>query len=138
MVDISRSIRKRNVRDVALFLQKLVDKFHFSENGTHASLETFSFISTLHNKFSDTYYHSKSNFQQLIDRTIYRLRRLSLPTRLDLALKKADEEMFTFENGNRPGVQSVLVIFTDGRTFRRYRKPHNYMPAVRDLKVRQP
>ena len=35
-------------------------------------------------------------------------------TKLDLGLKKVEEEMFTEEAGDRPEVPNVLIIITDG------------------------
>lgn len=39
-----------------------------------------------------------------------------MPTRLDKALLKADEEMFIKENGDRAGVPSVMLLYTDGKS----------------------
>ena len=67
----------------------------------------------------------------LIDISINKLR---APTRLDFALEKANDLMFTEESGDRPGERNVLVLFTDGHTshktdFAKYAK------YIKDLKV---
>ena len=37
-------------------------------------------------------------------------------TRLDRALTTANQDMFTADSGQRPGVPSVMVLMTDGKT----------------------
>lgn len=94
-------------------LTTLVRQFNISEDGTHVSFETFAKTSTVHNYFNDTNYYTEKAILDLINSNIHKLTK---PTRLDLALQKADKEMFTEKSGNRAGVKSVLVLFTDGRS----------------------
>ena len=70
----------------------------------------------------------------LIDNSITKLTK---PTRLDLALQQADEEMFTDENGDRPGVRSVMMLFTDGRSHPKKTAVEKYISTTFNLKVRQ-
>ena len=101
-----------------------------SQNGSHVSFETFAANSILHNAFNDTAFHRNEQMNGLIDRGI---NKLTQPTRLDLALSKADEEMFSAANGGRAGVCSVLLLLTDGRSHPRQTK--DYSKAISSLKV---
>lgn len=111
-------------------LKQLIQQFDISEDGTHISFETFAKESQLHNTFKSEYFHSNKAMVALIQGSI---RKLTQPTRLDKALFKADQEMFTEENGDRAGVPSVMLLYTDGKS---HRDTEDYMPAVISLKVR--
>ena len=84
-----------------------------SQHGTHVTLETFAADSVLHNKFVDESAHNIEAIENLVDEKIDKL---TMPTRLDYAIFKADEEMFIEENGDRAGVRSVMVLYTDGKS----------------------
>lgn len=114
VVDTTRSIKENNIPKVKTVLQQLIQKFDISENGTHVSLETFDNESTLHNTFKNSSFYSKEAILTLITDDINELFK---PTRLDVALRTAKYEMFSDVNGNRPGVEKALVLFTDGRSF---------------------
>ena len=100
-----------------------------SENGTHVSLETFAAESVLHNNFKNGSFYSVKAMEGLIDKSIGKL---SQPTRLDYALFQADDEMFSHESGNRAGVRSVMVLYTDGKS---HPDTKDFMGAVANLKV---
>ena len=114
VVDTTQSIKQNNVPKVKAVLEQLIQRFDISENGTHVSLETFTSESTLQNTFNNASYYSKDAVLDLISSSVNELFR---PTRLDLALETAKMEMFGEENGCRPGVRKVLVLFTDGRSY---------------------
>ena len=90
-----------------------MNQFDVSPSGTHVSFETFDKGSTLHNKFNDDNYHSNKAIDDLITNS---LNDLNKPTRLDIALKTAKEQMFTEQSGQRRGVRSAMVLYTDGRS----------------------
>jgi len=113
VVDTTKSIKKENVPKLKRALKLFLRKFDVSEDGTHVSLETFAKDSEIHNYFKDTGYYSEKEVVDLIDSSIGKLTK---PTRLDHAIQKADEDMFTEESGDRPGVRSVMLLFTDGRS----------------------
>ena len=132
MVDTTKSIKEDNIPKLKQALELLVQQFDVSEDGTRVSLETFAKDSTLHNKFSDSNYHSEEAVLKLINDGISKLTK---PTRLDKAIQMADEEMFTKESGDRPGVLSVMVLLTDGKSH-----PNTdvarYLEDIKDIKVR--
>ena len=110
-------------------LQNLVNQFDVSPSGTHVSFETFHYRSTLHNKFNDDNYHSNKAIDDLITRSLNKLRQ---PTRLDIALKTGNEAMFTMQSGQRPGVQSAMILYTDGRS---HPRTEDFFPDIAALKV---
>ena len=113
MVDTTKSLHQRNVPILKEALVLLVQEFDISEDKTHVSLETFNKRATVHNKFNDPDYWSLNAVIDLINTSIDDLKS---PTRLDYALQRANDTMYTEANGDRPGQRNVLVLFTDGRT----------------------
>ena len=113
LVDATKSIEYKNIPKLKAALQHLVKQFDVAADRTHVSFETFNKESTLHNKFNDENYHSNKAIEDLITNSLDELKQ---PTRLDIALKTAKEFMFTEESGQRPGVRSAMVLYTDGRS----------------------
>jgi len=113
LVDTTRSIKYENLPKLKEALVNLVNQFDVSPDGTHISLETFDRTSTLHNKFNDSRYHSNKAINDLITRNLTKLRQ---PTRLVKAIGTAKNLMFTKQSGQRAGVRSVMVLFTDGKS----------------------
>ena len=113
VADRTGSIKWRNVPKLKAALQLLVQRFDISADKTHVSYLTFATRSKLHNKFNNAAYHSQGAIVALLSRSI---RKLRSPTRLDRAMKAANEQMFTLKNGLRPGVGKALVLYTDGKT----------------------
>ena len=132
VVDTTKSIKEVNIPKLKRTLKLLVQQFDISEKRTHVSLETFDKTGTLHNKFRDSNYHSEGAVFTLIEDSI---NKLGKPTRLDHAIQTA-EEMFTKENGDRTGVPSVMVLFTDGKSHPKT-DVAKYMKDIKDIKVRQ-
>ncbi len=133
VVDTTKSIKAANVPKLKKALTDLVKQFAVAEDGTHVSFQTFAKESVIHNYFNDANYYSEEAVLALIDNGISKLTK---PTRLDKALQMADEEMFTEESGDRPGVRSVMVLFTDGRSHPRQTDVEKYRTDVQDMKVR--
>lgn len=130
VVDTTKSIERKNVPVLRRSLKKLIQEFDISEEGVHISFETFAKDSKLHNKFNDESFHSNKAMMSLIQKSI---KKLTMPTRLDKALFKADREMFIKENGDRAGVPSVMLLYTDGKS---HPETEDFVPAVISLRVR--
>ena len=131
MVDTTKSIKYENLPILKDALRHLVNQFDVSPKRTHVSLQTFDRRSTLHNKFNDDNYHSNKAINDLITNNITKL---DQPTRLDKALKMAREFMFRDESGQRAGVRSAMVLYTDGRS---HRDTEDFILDVEAIKVRQ-
>ena len=132
VVDTTKSIGFQNIPKLKGFLRQLVQRFEISKDGTHVSLETFDKESTLHNKFNNDDYYSQKAVLELIEENISKQ---SQPTRLDKALNLADEEMFVHGNGERAGVRSVMVLFSDGKSHPRLTVKEDYTRRVASLQV---
>ena len=130
LADTTKSIKYENLPKVKGALRNLVNHFDVSPSGTHVSLETFHKKSTLHNKFNDENYHSNKAIDDLITSS---LNKLSQPTRLDRALTTANRQMFTKQSGQRLGIGSAMVLYTDGRSHPATKK---YLQEIATLKVR--
>lgn len=128
VVDTTKSIGRRNVPFLRNFLKRLIQNVGVSQYGSHVSFETFAANSILHNKFDDPSSYSSAALSSLINKGV---KKLTKPTRLDYALFKADKQMFTGEGGDRAGVSSVMVLFTDGRS---HPTTTDYSNAVSSLK----
>ena len=133
MVDTTKSIKQKNIPPLKNALKQIVKQFDISEDGTHVSLETFAKSSTLHNSFNDSNYHNEQAVLDLIDSSIGKLTK---PTRLDYAIQMANETLFTKKNGDRPEVQSVMVLFADGRSHPDT-DVEQYVKDVKSIKVWQ-
>ena len=134
VVDTTKSIKEENIPNLKEALKGLVQQFDVSNDGTHVSFETFAKTSIIHNSFKDNKYRSEDAVLSLMDKEIDKMGKI---TRLDLALQKANDEMFTEKNGDRPGVRTVMVLFTDGRSHPRQTDVDTILTAVSDMKVRQ-
>ena len=130
MVDMTKSIKARNVPKLIASIEDLLNQFTISASETHVSLETFASDSKLHNTFKDEAFYSQAAMLGLLKNSTKKLRN---PTRLDKAIKMANELMFTEQNGDRPGVPSVVVIYSDGRS--KPEKTENFLEDIKSLKV---
>ena len=113
IVDTTKSIKEVNIPILQNALKHLIEEFDIGSDRTHVSLETFSNEATLHNKFSDEQYHNEAALLELITNSV---NDLAQPTRLDKALVLSKDEMFAEENGLRSDAQTVVVLYTDGRS----------------------
>ena len=130
-MDKTKSIQKRNIRQLRSALEHLVQRFNISEEGTHVSLGTFERKGKLHNKFKQVDFHSEDAVLDLIERRIND--RLRMPTRLDRGIDMAANQMFTKQNGLREGVRKVLVLYTDGKS---HPNTETFYLNVVEMKVR--
>ena len=72
----------------------------------------YNIRSTMLLRFNEADKQNPSVIKGILQRT----EKLGRKTFTDIAIKKAGDEMFTAEGGDRPDKQDVLLILTDGRT----------------------
>lgn len=110
ILDISKSIKIRNLKHLKQFLARFVDHFNVSPTGSRIGLIRFNkkayfdfdFNKHLSNAKVKAAFHAIEN-------------KLGWQTRTDRALKKAEEALFTVEHGDRPDRINFLFVFTDGK-----------------------
>ena len=113
VADHTESIHQDKFKLLKGFLLELTDSMDISAATTHEAVITFAGTPTVLNTFGNINYHSNENMSILV----YKIGdKLSHPTRIDLALKAANEQLFTKEGGDRPDFPNSLVLLTDGKT----------------------
>lgn len=112
VLDKSKSVKIPNLKKVIEFLGKLVKNFNPAPDGDHFGFVTFNKKAQMEFKFSDSQFHDKD---ALLKKIAQEPLTLQLKTRTDLALKMADEELFTEAGGDRPDKPNILIVLTDGK-----------------------
>jgi Mg-chelatase subunit ChlD len=107
LLDSSGSLKADYQREKD-FMKTLTKSFGISKHGSRASVITFSGKADLSIKFN--HHYDTATFNNAVDRIPY----LDDITRLDLALRRAQSQMFLPENGARLDAQDVLILLTDG------------------------
>jgi len=90
------------------FLKTLAGAFGISEDGSRASVITFSYYSELSIKFKDHF------DQASFDRAVDAIPLMDSTTRIDKAFRLTQSEMFKPENGARANLPKILILLTDG------------------------
>lgn len=107
VLDSSGSLRTDYGREKD-FLKALAAAFGISDNSARAGVVTFSYNSEHSIKLND--HTSLAPFNEAVDKIAL----MGSTTRIDKALRTTQKEMFTVENGGRPGVNKMLIVLTDG------------------------
>ena len=109
LIDSSGSLRKHYGKE-KFFVRRIATKFNISEAGSHGGVIIFSarnYVKTLI-KFND--HTNLKDFNNAVENLPY----YGYLTRIDLALQKAHEQLFTLKDGSRPNVRKVCFLITDG------------------------
>lgn len=108
LIDSSTSVL-RDFSKEKEFVSRIAKLLKISPNGNHAGAVIFSSSPELRIRLSDhTDVHSFSE-------AVENLPLLGGRTRIDRALEKAYDELFSVENGMRQGVSKLLIVLTDGK-----------------------
>ncbi|XP_074624580.1 SCO-spondin-like isoform X4 [Acropora palmata] len=112
LVDSSGSISRRNFRLLKRFVRSVVRSFEVSEDHTHIAIIEYSTKASVQLKFNDLTgpYLSK----EAVERVVNRIPHTRGFTYIDRALKKADEEVFTYDAAMRNYAKKVALVITDG------------------------
>lgn len=90
------------------FLKLSAATFGVSENGTRSGVILFSKKAELSIKLNS--YYDTAAFYEAVNQIRY----MQSQTFIDKALRLAQTQLFTKENGARDGVTKFIVLFTDG------------------------
>lgn len=112
LLDQSSSIGgERNFRFETKFVKSVLDNVGNKRNQVRASVLVYGEHAKVEIKLNE--FNRLEDFKAAMDE---RLKFKGTPkTRIDRALDLANKEVFTKENGDRPGVPNYLVLVTDGR-----------------------
>ena len=112
IVDLSRSVGWKNYETVKRSLAKLTEYFDVSKDGTHFGFIHSNKYTILDFDFSDTSLHNS----EALTEKIMGMKYIPGRTRIDKAIKMANERLFTKSGGARQGVPKFLIVLTDGST----------------------
>ena len=122
--DISKSMRRRQRKDLIKVVNHLIDKLGVSSAGNHFALGTFGSEATTVFYFKDPKYHNENALKDEVKKSI-NTRPKRFGTRTDLSMDKAPREMYTSEGGDRTDAKNIMLVITDGKPHipRRDKKP---------------
>ena len=95
------------------FLKSLAGSLGFGPGTTRAGVITFSYHAEHSIKLKD--FDSLTSFNNAVDK----IPLMGFTTRIDKALRLAQKEMYTVENGARKNVPKILILLTDGSQSKR-------------------
>ncbi|XP_072562099.1 cartilage matrix protein [Paramormyrops kingsleyae] len=110
MIDGSKSVRPENFELVKKFINQIVDKLDVSENKAHVGLVQYS--SAVRQEFPLGLHNNKKDVKEAVKKMDY----MERGTMTGQALRFLMDSSFTPNQGSRPGVAKVGIVFTDGRS----------------------
>lgn len=110
MIDGSKSVRPENFELVKKWINQIIDKLDVSENNAHVGLVQYS--SSVRQEFPLGRHNNKKDLKDAVKRMDY----MERGTMTGQALSFLSDNSFTPNQGARPGVTKVGIVFTDGRS----------------------
>ncbi|XP_059412265.1 cartilage matrix protein-like isoform X2 [Carassius carassius] len=110
LIDGSKSVRPENFELVKKWINLIIDKLDVSETNTHVGLVQYS--STVKQEFPLGRYNNKKALKEAVKKMDY----MERGTMTGLAISFLVDTSFTPNQGARPGVAKVGIVFTDGRS----------------------
>ncbi|XP_048848882.1 cartilage matrix protein isoform X2 [Brienomyrus brachyistius] len=110
MIDGSKSVRPENFELVKKFINQIVDKLEVAENKAHVGLVQYS--SSVRQEFPLGLHNNKKDLKEAVKKMDY----MERGTMTGQALRFLVDNSFTPNQGSRPGVAKVGIVFTDGRS----------------------
>ncbi|XP_021323706.1 cartilage matrix protein isoform X1 [Danio rerio] len=110
LIDGSKSVRPENFELVKKWINLIIDKLDVSETNTHVGLVQYS--STVKQEFPLGRHNSKRSLKEAVKRMDY----MERGTMTGHALSFLVDNSFGPNQGARPGVPKVGIVFTDGRS----------------------
>ena len=117
LVDRSRSMQTYQRKLLVGIIDRLVEKIGVSKAGNHFAVGTFGPSSAIYNNLKAPEAQNAMALKKQINQRISHVPQ-DWGTRTDLAMRKANSEVFTVDGGDRPEAPNVLLVFTDGRPFK--------------------
>ena len=127
VIDSTKSVGKKNFETLKDFVEDLIDFYDVRQQGTHISIMTYANQPTVHNYLGDSKYYSKESLKKLVNDIP---NKLGNPTRTDRALEAVRDDVFTKKNGDRSGVNNVMIVLTDGSTHKRSTRYEDITPGL--------
>lgn len=94
-------------------MKEVARSFDVRQGGSQVGVVTFSHIAELSIKLNE--HKDLKSFNDAVDD----IKIIGSYTRTDLALRTAEEQMFTQKNGTRSGIPKVLIVLVDGSQTKR-------------------
>ncbi|XP_042632988.1 cartilage matrix protein isoform X2 [Cyprinus carpio] len=110
LIDGSKSVRPENFELVKKWINLIIDKLDVSETNTHVGLVQYS--STVKQEFPLGRYNNKKALKEAVKKMDY----MERGTMTGQAISFLVDNSFTPNQGARPGVAKVGIVFTDGRS----------------------
>lgn len=110
LIDGSKSVRPENFELVKKWINQIIDKMDVSENNAHVGLVQYS--STVRQEFPLGLHNNKKDLKDAVKKMGY----MEKGTMTGMALNFMADHSFTPNQGARPGVLKVGIVFTDGRS----------------------
>ena len=127
VVDSTKSVGKENFEKLKDFVQELIDFYDVRKDGTHISIMTYAKTPTIQNHLGDSKYYSKESLKKMVNDIP---NQLGNPTRTDRALEAVRDDVFTAKNGDRPDVNNVMIVLTDGSTHKTSKPYEDITPGL--------
>ncbi|XP_068694949.1 matrilin-4-like isoform X2 [Montipora foliosa] len=125
LLDASWSTGPSNFQTMKESVNKIIDHFHVSDEGTHIGVVSFSDEANTELRFTDKQEVTK------IKASVLAIKNRNGSTRTDKGLLKCRLSLFSAESGTRANVPRVLLVITDGRSYRRNRTRKEYRKLKR-------
>lgn len=110
LIDGSKSVRPENFELVKKWINLIIDKLDVSETNTHVGLVQYS--SAVKQEFPLGRYNNKKALKEAVKKMGY----MERGTMTGQAINFLVDNSFTPNQGARPGVAKVGIVFTDGRS----------------------
>lgn len=112
IVDTSGSISRRNFRLLQRFIHSLVDGFKVAKDYTHIAIIEYSTAASVQLRFNDL--SGRNLTRNNVNKKVQSMPHKKGFTYIDKALRKADQDVFTYAAGMRYDSDKVALVMTDG------------------------